>query len=147
MTLNFESQFKGLILNGTKIHSIRYDQHKRWKPGRVIHFSTGSRTKFYNQFWYGHCKSIQDFTIERRLDKYNTISTKIWIDQRQLMIGEIIEFADNDGFPDSVISFYEFFIPLNRLKASCQVNIRQHGLSETTLTYHARLIHWTIKRY
>ena len=147
MILNFKPQFKGQILNGTKIHSIRYDRLSRWKPGMVIHFSTGARTKLYNQFWYGHCKSIQNFTIERRRDKYDTVSTKIWIDHRQLLIGEIIEFADSEGFPDSVVSFYEFFIPLNHLKRQCYENAQSYGLSETSLTYHGRLIHWTNKRY
>ena len=146
MILNFKPEFKGLILNGTKIHSIRYDQHRRWKPGMVIHFATGARTKLYNQFWYGHCKSIQAFTLERRANIHQIVVSKVWIDGRLLTTMEIAELAFNDGFLISSV-FMEFFIPRDYLIKL----YRQADLAvihrEVSLTYCGRIIHWTTRQY
>jgi len=146
MILNFKPQFKGQILNGTKIHSIRYDQYRRWKPGMVIHFATGARTKLYDQFWYGHCKSIQDISIERRIDKDGIISSRVWIDKRELIAPEIVELAVNDGFVEGVNNFLEFFISKDYLVA---LRYADHSVvsREVSLTYHGRIIHWTCERY
>ena len=145
MILNFEPQFKGLILNGTKIHTVRIDQYKRWKPGMVIHFATGARTKLYNQFWYGHCKSIQTFTLERRIDKDGIVSSKVWIDGYQLTTTEIAELAFSDGLAISSV-FMDFFIPRNYLVVLYRAD--QTAIHrEISLTYCGRIIHWTSKRY
>jgi len=147
MILNFKPEFKGSILNGTKIHSIRHDQHRRWKPGMVIHYATGARTKLYNQFWYGHCKSIQDTHIERRIDKDGIVSSRVWIDKRELITPEIVELAMNDGFQEgSVNDFLDFFIPRNYLIKLYQAD-QTAIYREVSLAYCGRLIHWTTKRY
>jgi hypothetical protein len=59
MILGFKKQFKPLILDGSKIHTIREDKHNRWKAGNIINFVTGIRTINYNQFMEGVCKSVQ----------------------------------------------------------------------------------------
>ena len=126
MILGFKSRFKGQIMNGQKIHSIREDVHGRWKPGMKIHFATGARTKFYNQFWYGHCKSVQDI----RLIGYGVVvrDFMVLIDNRELSWDEIDILAKNDGF-ESYIEFADWFIP-----------------KEYT-NYAGKLIHWTNKIY
>ncbi len=124
MILNFKPQFKGLILNGTKIHSIRADQYYRWKPGMVIHFATGSRTKFYNQFWYGHCKSVQ--TV--RIIHWNWGEFSVEIDGRSLSFREIDKFAQNDGF-EYWAELREWFVP------------------DAGTVFGGTIIHWTNKRY
>ena len=63
MILGFKKQFCPLILSGAKIHTIREDKYDRWKAGRKIHFATGTRTKEYNQFFSGICKSVQDIIL------------------------------------------------------------------------------------
>jgi len=128
MILNFKPQFKGLILNGTKIHSIRIDQHRKWKPGMVIHYSTGARTKLYNQFWYGHCKSIQEINIFRRYDQGDQIFLGVYIDHRKFSDLELQEFIKNDGL-DDLFEFANWFTP------------------EPKWIFSGRLIHWTSKRY
>lgn len=43
MLLTFSKpQFKNLILDGTKIHTIRLDKTNRWKKGMKIHFWMGN---------------------------------------------------------------------------------------------------------
>lgn len=56
MILGFKEQFVEPILDGTKIHTIRWDKHDRWHEGRVIQFATGVRTKKYNMFNEDVCK-------------------------------------------------------------------------------------------
>ena len=63
MILSFKKQFVPSILNGDKIHTIREDKHSRWKKGNQIHFATGARTKRYNQFFGGECKSVQGIIL------------------------------------------------------------------------------------
>lgn len=123
MILGFKSRFKGKIINGQKIHTIRKDKHGRWKPGMKIHFATGVRTRFYNQFWYGYCKSVQKIEI-------------LWTHKFGLMVdidGNLFagkgleEIAKNDGF-DNVHEFIVWFLP-------------KPGVFE------GKLIHWTNKIY
>jgi hypothetical protein len=104
MVLSFKQQFKPLILNESKIHTIREDKADRWKEGMKIHFATGARTKQYECFWTGIVRSIQNIHI-RREGNYNI---SIWIDNKYLSDAEIEELAKNDGF-DSVDDFCRFF--------------------------------------
>lgn len=60
MILPFKKEFVPLILNGTKIHTIREDKKNRWKPGNIIHMATGVRSKHYNCFAEKVCTSVQD---------------------------------------------------------------------------------------
>lgn len=101
MDLGFKPQFKDKILNGTKIHTIREDVHKRWKPGRKIAFVTGARTKERNVFFEATCTSVDDITI------YPT-TKEVLIYSRKLTTSEIKTFATNDGF-DNVQDFWKWF--------------------------------------
>jgi hypothetical protein len=57
-------QFPEKIKKGIKIHTLREDSSERWKAGNIIHHATGLRTKNYNCFEVGECKSVQHFILE-----------------------------------------------------------------------------------
>lgn len=106
MILGFKPQFKERILAGTKIHSIRENNSRRWSPGMKIQFATGIRTKNYNQFWEAELISLQKFEI-----KYSSISKTslvILIDEYPINGYFHSLLAKNDGF-DSVKDFLQFF--------------------------------------
>jgi hypothetical protein len=98
--------FDEKIEAGIKIHSIREDKHDRWKVGRVIHFSTGVRTKNYKQFKVDICKSVQSIWIAN----HHTIPNKkiILVNGIAFNDEQIFQLAKNDGF-DSIGDFFEWF--------------------------------------
>ena len=112
---NFEDKIK----KGIKLHTIRKDEHKRWKEGMKIHFSTGSRTPQYNNFKTGVCKGIQSIEIRNR---------NIYIDDRELpLLSDKVEWlAVNDGF-DSIEDFWAWF--------------------DQYSPFTGRIIHWSDIRY
>ena len=101
MILPFKPQFKPLILDGTKIHTIREDTHDRWKVGMKIHMATGVRTKNYKQFaeatvseistieikWYGS-KEFSNRAVQVKVNETNITNT---FDTLDLLV-------KNDGF-------------------------------------------------
>ena len=101
MILPFKPQFKPLILDGTKIHTIREDKHDRWKVGMKIHMATGVRTKNYKQFaeatvseistieikWYGS-KEFSNRAVQVKVNETNITNT---FDTLDLLV-------KNDGF-------------------------------------------------
>lgn len=101
MVLGFKKQFVDKIKNGSKIHTIREDKHKRWKEGNTIHFATGVRTKKYKQFISGMCFGVQEIYIDNE-------QTVVMVDGRRLTFYEIETLAKNDGF-DSVCDFLKWF--------------------------------------
>jgi hypothetical protein len=130
MILGFKPQFKGKIINGQKIHTIRKDYPGRWKAGNVIHFATGIRTKDYNQFWYGYCKSVQDIVMIRDYSQGNSpIIFNVLINNKKLSSLEIEDLARNDGFEDNLIEFINWFLP------------------EPKWIFKGKIIHWTNKMY
>ncbi|KXK56268.1 MAG: hypothetical protein UZ05_CHB002000281 [Chlorobi bacterium OLB5] len=133
MILGFKPQFKKRILNGSKVHSIRPDKSKRWKPGNIIHFATGVRTKNYDNFMKGECKSVQD--IELKL--YRSGLFMISIDGKLPLHKEpALQLAKNDGF-DSLDDMYDLLFGMyckNKKKFK-------------VLTLKMRLIHWTNLKY
>lgn len=102
MILGFNPRFPSLILAHVKIHTIRSDQHNRWKAGRIIQFATGVRTKNYNQFMVGECVSTQNIKI----DWNDMPDIEISIDGKKMF--DHWGLAKNDGF-DSLKEFYEWF--------------------------------------
>lgn len=137
MILSFKNQFVKKIIRRSKIHTIRLDQHNRWKPGNKIHFATGIRTKNYNQFKSGICKSIQTIEIKHRGGKYLCLDfdneTGVWINGKlKFAITGIIHegtdfmnlLAKNDGFKN----YYEFFEWFNK-------------------DFKGKIIHWTNFNY
>lgn len=133
MILGFKPQFKEPILKGTKLHSIRPDKSKRWKPGNTIHFATGVRTKNYNCFKIGECKSVQD--IELKL--YRSGLFLISIDGKlPLHFEPALQLAKNDGF-ESLEDMYDLLFGMyckNKKKFK-------------VLTLRMRLIHFTNLKY
>lgn len=117
MILGFNKQFVSKILSGEKIHTIRRDQKDRWKPGRIIHFSTGVRTKDYSQFAIGRCVSTSEIII-------NPAEERVFISIGPGLVyrGQgVITFAKNDGF-DSLADFWKWF----------------------NQPFEGKLIHWTL---
>ena len=51
------TNFKAKILSGKKKHTIRRDKNNRWITGRKIQHAHGVRTKNYDHFADGECKS------------------------------------------------------------------------------------------
>ena len=99
------TNFKEKILAHTKIHTIRLDKHHRWKAGRSIQFATGVRTKNYNQFLDGECKSVQSIKIGHI---YNNQAVIIIVDRKVLTTDTVIELVKNDGF-DNLDDFCKWF--------------------------------------
>lgn len=107
MILSFKDRFVDKILSGTKIHSIRADPHRRWKPGCKIHMATGVRTKKYRCFMESTCVSVQKITI-RHNEKWSC--RRIWIGDYPFFITTLTKetLAENDGF-GSVDDFFKWF--------------------------------------
>ena len=123
MVIGFNKQFVPLILNGTKIHTIRIDQHQRWKPGMTMHMATGVRTKHYVQFAKETCRSVQAITMGGVKLCDGSIRLVVWVDGKALTPVQVLEFTRNDGF-DSIDQLREWF-----------------GIDVPSLYLHARLIH------
>lgn len=124
MVLGFKPQFEDLIQTGQKKHTIREDKHDRWKAGMVIHFATGVRTKLYEQFKEGKCKSVQTIRIDHDYIPLIGHCISVFIDDRSLPPDEILKLAKNDGFEDTS----EFFNWFNK-------------------DFTGKIIHWTELKY
>ena len=104
-------------MDGTKIHTIREDKHKRWKKGRLIHFATGIRSKNYNQFYEKVCTGVQNIQID-------PVSESIKVDNKILNHRDIQKIILNDGFQTRK-EFWDWF----------------------NEPFKGRLIHWTSFKY
>ena len=110
-----------------KLHSIREDKTNRWKPGMIIHFTTGSRSKNYKCFAKSQCVSTQRIEIREmsqicvdncytyeeshmfgdRSEKFLK-TFKVIVDSRELSDAEIYLLANNDGF-ETIHDFFRWF--------------------------------------
>jgi len=133
MVLGFKEQFKEPINLCTKIHTIRRDEHNRWKQGNSIQFATGVRTKNYNEFATGICVSTQ--TIEFKWHNHHKgmgnegWSVKVFIDGRDITTEDDIvdQLIANNGFTDRVAFFtWEAW---------------------NKKDFKGKIIHWTDKKY
>lgn len=129
MILGFNLRFVEPIHEGIKIHTIRVDKTKRWKPGIIIHFANGVRTKNYTQFHKGKCISTQAIEIRNvfrktDFDTYTFVRRDVYIDGRLLSTDEIWQLALNDGF-DNPEDFFKWF----------------------NQDFKGKIIHWTDFRY
>ena len=131
MVLGFNEQFVNKILDGSKIHTIRFDNGNRWKVGNKIHFATGVRTKKYKQFMEGTCIDVQKILITR----FNCNEFNISIDNKKLSRHQCELLSKKDGF-NNLIDFIEWFLPLK----NCSFEYGPH-------TWSGRLIHWTNFKY
>ena len=105
MVLGFKEQFVPKILDGSKIHTIRRDEHRRWQKKVRIHFATGVRTKNYKQFKIGVCKFNQAIHTNA---KEHTADLGLDGGMHKLSDKGIDLLAKNDGF-DSTEAFWEWF--------------------------------------
>ncbi|MCD8178073.1 MAG: hypothetical protein LUE98_11875 [Tannerellaceae bacterium] len=128
MILPFKEQFPSLILDGTKIHTIREDKTGRWQAGKKIHYATGVRTKNYQCFKEGICTGTQEINIlyENKCSDYPAIyiSGHKYTYTNKADMGTLNTLARNDGFPD--------------FKAFC---------GWFNKNFKGKIIHWTTKRY
>lgn len=132
MILSFKPCFKYPILEGSKIHTIREDKLNRWKDGRLIHFSTGVRTKDYNCFKKSVCRNTQKITI-----RHSVGYIQVYINDK--FFGSVYHHGLND--------IYEYSNCLNILA----LNDGFSGLSEFfnwfNSDFEGKIIHWTYFKY
>lgn len=126
MVLAFNNQFKAPILAGTKKHSIRKDEQRKWRTGRSIHMATGVRTKNYDCFKKSTCTGTQ-----RIFMSYDWM-LHISIDDRELYPQEKETLAINDGF-ENFKAFEDYWYP--------EVMKGKHQ------SYSGKIVHWTDFRY
>lgn len=125
-------RFVDMIRRGSKIHTIRADHKRRWKPGMSIQHWRGNprnvRQQPY-QFATGQCVSVQEVSMILYNIEYDEhdFGYFVRVDGRQLSKSEIETLAINDGL--SVAEFKDWFFP--------------PGITE----YHGRIIHFTTKKY
>lgn len=100
-----------------KIHTIRKDQKKRWKPGIKIHFYFWNRTKKSTCFGILPCTGVQEIYIDVE-------DNEVYIPLEECRTIDVDQLALNDGF-DSTEEFWEFF----------------------TESGFYRIIHWTDSKY
>ncbi len=112
-----QTNFEKKIIDGEKIHTVRWDSKSRWKDGKKIHFATGARSSNYNCFMQGTCKGVQKIRIVER---------RVLIDGVELSHEELEEFSKNDGF-DSMEAFWSWF--------------------DDYSPFDGKVIHWTNKLY
>jgi len=89
--------------------TIRDDPHNRWSAGRKIHFATGARTKLYDNFAMGECKST-DRVIFHRDSEVSGI--RVSVGENDLTAKETEQLAHDDGF-DDVYAFLDFHLGKN----------------------------------
>ena len=121
MILGFNKRFERPILNGTKIHTIRADVHKRWRAGMPIQMAVGVRTSRYRCFKEDVCCSVQEVFMSCE----NGI-IEVSIDGKHFY--DLDALAVNDGF-ETIDEFAKWFFPT--------------GNGE----YWGRIIHWTDFKY
>ena len=110
-----------------KFHTMRVDEHDRWKVGTLIHFVINNRTTIRYQFApVLKCISTQKVEIKyfynKAKDKFST--PVVMIDGKILYKQEVDELAINDGF-ESTKDFFAYF----------------------NTDWSGKLIHWTNKKY
>ncbi len=95
---------KESILAGTKIHTLRTDKAKRWKPGYEIHHATGPRSPEYDCFLKNKCISTQDILLVLVRPDY----VKATIDRNRMSDDQVKQLAINDGFAnvDELIKWF-----------------------------------------
>lgn len=125
------TDFKQKILDGTKKHTFREDQHGRWSAGKHIHHAQGVRTKNYDCFLENDCVSTQSVIIANKenircLEVDNTLLYWKTKGYEKYEIGAYYMqiLAKNDGF-DSVEDFFKWF----------------------NKDFYGFIIHWTDLRY
>lgn len=112
-----------------KLHTIRKDEHNRWKAGMDIHFVINNRTE--NRFQFApvvKCVSVQRLKIEYNPSNsiYPHVNVIVFESGSYTFLSEksILKLAINDGF-DSVEDFFAYF----------------------NTDFKGKIIHWTDLKY
>lgn len=100
-----------------KLHSMREDIHDRWKPGMMIDFYTGVRTKSAYRF----APRVPVVSVQKvKILEYLMVDSKtcyqlpdgrvfvVEVDGKRLTRAKIKALAINDGF-ETVEAFFEWF--------------------------------------
>lgn len=116
------------ILKGLKIHTMRMDRVNRWHEGRLIHHSTGTRSKDYECFLVNKCKGTQKVLL-LLLEEKGKHFLKVTVDRKRLSQSEVELLAINDGF-ETLQDMIDFFFK--------DKDITMAGL---------KIIHWTNLKY
>ena len=133
MVIGFKKQFVEPILQGSKVHTIRDDNGKRWKPGMSMQMYTGSRFSKtdYKKFSEKECISTQGITMFLEEDDNGLDILRCFIDE--LKQGFDFEaFAKADGF-HSAIDFANWWTKVLEDKPGRK--------------FEGIIIHWTDLRY
>lgn len=103
MILSFSrDSFEGAVKARTKIHTIRRDEHNRWKPGMTIQFWRGNPRNVKNnpyQFGTGVVDRVADIGIFPKKDIVIILFSGV-IFVKVNSRDELNRFAVNDGFKD-----------------------------------------------
>ncbi|MDO7877537.1 ASCH domain-containing protein [Hymenobacter sp. ASUV-10] len=122
MTLGFSPEFVPLIVNGTKIHTIRTGQ--RWSVGQAICFCT-------NEF-QGELRSFRPDGVVTAVQAIRITAgpgpSVCEVDGRPLPDAELAELARRDGFESPA-------------------QLRQFFMDNYELPFVGQLVHWTTARY
>ena len=142
MILGFKKRFVPLILDNTKIHTIREDKHGRWKAGNKIHFATGTRTKNYNQFNSGVCKSVQSIVM---VNHGNHVYCKIQTGEKTYIHNDCVEYEHTKwykGYPAR-----HLLVDLCRNDGLTWDEFKQWFIPNQGDKFTGKIIHWTDFRY
>jgi hypothetical protein len=126
--------FPDLIERDIKIHTLRLDKTKRWKPGRPIqHWMYSPRHTQLNPYQfckdkYGICISVQRIILT---PLYNHVCPlEASIDNKMMSQEAMHLLAHNDGF-ENIFKMKEWFFP-------------EEGPNQL---WQGRIIHWTDFKY
>jgi len=125
------TEFDRKIISGQKKHTIRVDQHDRWRAGRQINHCHGVRTKHFDNFYNNDCTGTQKIEIKWSNLYKDAPRAAVYIDDKCIGTytnmypsGLLKVLAYNDGF-DSVQDFFKWF----------------------NKDFEGKIIHWTDLRY
>ena len=99
---NFQKQFSPMVLDGSKVHTIRRRRKNPTKVGDALMLYTGMRTKACEKLMDAVCTAVVPIIIFPRLPG-------VVINGEPLSYGDIERLAVRDGFAD-VSSFFSFFL-------------------------------------
>ncbi len=98
---NFQSQFVGAILDGSKRQTIRPRRRRATRSGDVLQLYTGMRTKGCRLLRVADCMDVKPIQIVPR-------ALVVLMNGKVIEDAEMVRFAAADGF-DDVEDFFVFF--------------------------------------
>jgi hypothetical protein len=100
--LSFQVQFREMIEEGSKCHTVRRRRKKNAiAPGQLLRLYTGMRTKQCKLIKDAVCASVVPIAIFPEIGQ-------IRLDGRLLPLNEMMHFAVRDGFAN-YMDFFKFF--------------------------------------